>query len=84
MIDRCSSHLYSMYDLERSEFLCYFIYYNALLSAKSLANIFITKKEGPNIPLLGNEKSCSRIFVILMSRNGDILSKCAVNDLIVS
>ena len=37
--------------------------------------------EGPHIPLslslVGNEKGCSHIYKILISRNGNILSKCA-------
>ena len=39
-------------------------------------------REGPNIPLftilsIGNEKGRSRIYKRLISRNGDILRKCA-------
>ena len=72
-----------MHKLERSGFQCYFNEYNALKikTAKILGNLDISKREGPNIPLLlylvGNEKGCSRIHKRLISRNGDIFSKCA-------
>ena len=76
-------HLLIMHELERSGYQCYFIEYDALRikTAKILGNLNINKREGPNIPLLlslvGNEKGCSHIYKRLLSRNGDILSKCA-------
>ena len=47
-------HLLSKYDLEKSGFSCYFIEYNALKikTAQTIGNLNITKREGPNIPLL--------------------------------
>ena len=76
-------HLLSLHELERSGCQCNCIEYNALRikTAKILGNLDINKREGPNIPLLlslvGNEKGCSHIYKRLISRNGDILSKCA-------
>ena len=82
MVD-AKGHLVSMHNLERSGFQCNFMEYNALKikTAKILGNLDISKREGPNIPLLlslvGNEKGCSRIYKRLISRNGDIFNKCA-------
>ena len=76
-------HLLSMHKLERSGYQCNVIEYNDLRikTAKILGNLDINKREGPNIPLLlslvGNEKGCSHLYKRLISRNGDILSKCA-------
>ena len=52
-----------------------------LLSPCIGLSLDINKREGPNIPLLlslvGNEKGCSHIYKRIISKNGDILSKCA-------
>ena len=76
-------HLLSMHELERSGYQCNFIEYNALKikTAKILGNLDINKRVGPNIPLIlslvGNEKGCSHIYQRLVTRNGDVLHKCA-------